>query len=97
MSAELSLHDLQTREVIRVCDGKSLGCVRDVRFDPCTGKICALELLCDDGKLFSLSGLFCFGKHRFLRVPWDRIRCIGEDAVLIGMEPGECPPCESRR
>lgn len=89
MGTTVTLRDLQSREVIRVCDGKSLGCVRDVKIDPCSGKICALELLYDDGKLFSLSGLFCFGKRRILCVPWERIQCIGEDAVLVRLEPGE--------
>lgn len=89
MEKGLTLRDLRAREVIRVCDGKSLGCVWDLYLDACSGRICALELLYDDGKLFTPAGLFCFGKRKLLRVPWDRIQCIGEDAVLVCLEPGE--------
>ena len=88
MAAEMTVRDLRTREVIRVCDGKSLGCVCDLRMDPCSGRITALEILpVDFGTLFGGCG-----KRKYLRVPWERIRCIGEDAILVELCPEECVP-----
>ena len=88
MSSELTLGELRMREVIRVCDGKSLGCVCDLRIDPCSGRVSALEIF--EGDFRSLFG--GFGKRRFLRIPWEKIRCIGEDAILVELCPEECTP-----
>ena len=84
MEAVLSLTALRCREVIRVCDGKSLGCVSDLLFDRCTGCVTALCVLADDGKLFS------FGGQAEIVIPWEKIRCIGEDVILVNMDPQEC-------
>lgn len=80
----ITLKELRMREVIRVCDGKSLGCVTDVRMDSCTGNLCSLLVMADSGKIFSFtsSGEIC--------IPWELIRCIGDDVILVDIHPEAC-------
>ena len=73
---------LREKDVINLCGGVVLGNVCDIEFDACDGKICALLV----GKE---RGLFCFGKDSMYVIPWCRIECIGEDAVLVRVPEGE--------
>ena len=72
--------------VINLCDGKNLGYVCDVRFDTCDGRITALLIPREQG-------VFNFGKCENIVVPWDKIECIGEDAILIKISPCEYDDC----
>ncbi|MDO4530861.1 MAG: YlmC/YmxH family sporulation protein [Bacillota bacterium] len=68
---------LEEKEVINICDGKRLGAVCDLEFDPVTGKVCTL-IVPEEG------GRFClFGKERAYFVPWCCIRRIGDDIILV--------------
>lgn len=73
---------LREKDVINLCDGARLGNVSDVEFDACDGRICALLV----GRDY---GLFGFGKDSTYVIPWCRIECIGEDAVLVRIPEGE--------
>jgi len=77
---------LRGKEVVNICDGERLGCVCDVEIDLGCGKVCAL-LLPQDGRLFSLSG------PPMLRISWDCVERVGEDIVLVRVNPGELRPC----
>ena len=66
---------LREIDVINVCDGKRLGWVCDFEIDGACGKICAVFV---SEKLFGFSG-----NKNTLRLPWDKIKCIGEDAILV--------------
>ncbi len=89
-----STAELRVKDVILTKDGRKLGYVTDFEIDPTCGKIAALLVS-------SVSGGFCFrgGKSEY-RIPWDKIECIGEDAILVcpgewssGCQTcGECPP-----
>ena len=79
----LSVATLKSKDVIRLCDGKSLGCVSDIRFDGCNGCVLALCVLVDD------KSLFCFGGEEIV-VPWSKIHCIGEDVILVNIKEEEC-------
>ncbi len=75
--------DLREKEVINLCDGSKLGCAGDFEFDICTGRITALIIICE-------TGFLGFGKKYELVIPWERIQCIGDDTILVKLEPGEC-------
>ena len=77
---------LRDKAVINVCDGSKLGCPEDFEFDACTGKIVALIVYAD-------SGLFCFGKPNEFIVPWEKIKCIGDDTILVRLEAQELQCC----
>ena len=66
---------LRQKDVINLCDGTRLGCIAEIEFDTCSGQICSLIL--------SNGGLFSFSKDCKIVLPWNRIECIGEDAILV--------------
>lgn len=85
--AKCSTDDFREKEVINVADGKRLGCVSELEFDICDGKITAIVVLVPAGGLFG-------GKCRVV-IPWDRIDRIGEDVILVnalGCFPPPPPP-----
>jgi YlmC/YmxH family sporulation protein len=81
----LSTCDLREKEVINLCDGVRLGCPSDFEFNICDGRITAIVI--------SRSGGFLgLGHCNDLVIPWSRIECIGEDAILVKLSASEC--CE---
>ena len=72
--------DFRQKEVINVSDGKSLGFVSDVEIDLEEGKIDAI-ILPGVGKLFGI-----LGKESEFIIPWDKIRKIGEDIILVDLD-----------
>ena len=72
---------LRQKDVINLCDGTRLGCITELEFDTCSGQICSLIL--------SNGGLFSFSKDCKIVLPWNRIECIGEDAILVKISSSE--------
>lgn len=68
--------------VINVCDGANLGYVTDIEFEICEGKIVSLIV----GDCTALG----FSKEEVIRVPWCKIKCIGEDVILVDIAISEC-------
>ena len=66
--------ELESKEVVNVCDGRRFGCITDFELDPCDGKLKAL---------FVRNGRSIFGKGEDIRIPWDKIVKIGEDTILV--------------
>ena len=75
--------ELQEKEVINICDGKCLGCVRDLDIDECDGIIKAL-IVPGPGKYF---GLFCRDVEFF--IPLCKILKIGPDIILVEIDEKE--------
>ena len=69
--------DLRCKEVINICDGKRLGCVGDVELRLPQGEATAL-IVYGRPRFFGL-----FGRGEEYYIPWDSIRRIGDDIVLI--------------
>jgi YlmC/YmxH family sporulation protein len=72
--------DFRQKEVINITDGKRLGFVSDVEIDLESGKIDAI-ILPGVGKLFGI-----LGKESEFVVPWDKIRKVGEDIILVELD-----------
>ncbi|MBC7344129.1 MAG: YlmC/YmxH family sporulation protein [Clostridia bacterium] len=84
----LKISDLRLREVINVADGKMLGTIRDVELDIEEGRVRAFILPGAGSKVWGL-----IGRGEELIVPWENVRTIGIDCILV-----EVPPCmEPRR
>ena len=77
--------DLREKEIINLCDGTRLGCPCDFEFNSCDGRIVALIVPRNGGFL----GM---GRSHDLVIPWNKIECIGEDAILVRLMPGEILP-----
>lgn len=71
------INDLRNKDVINICDGKRLGCIVDVEVDVCSGRLVSVIVPGDDR-------LFCL-KRNEIRIPWDRIERIGDDAILVNL------------
>lgn len=74
-----STEDIRKKEVINVCDGTRLGCATDFEINICDAKI--ISLIIPSNKWFN------FGKEKGIVIPWNCIECIGEDTILVKMEP----------
>jgi YlmC/YmxH family sporulation protein len=69
--------DFKQKEVINVNDGKIVGFVIDVNADFQNGEINSI-IVAQTGKLLGN----IFGKNN-VTIPWDKIKKIGEDVILV--------------
>ncbi len=76
----ISYSKLREKEVINLANGRRIGYVCDLTLDTNCGKICEI--------IVSEYG-FSFGEKRVRKIEWCRIRCIGDDAILVELPP-EC-------
>ncbi|MCL6615367.1 MAG: YlmC/YmxH family sporulation protein [Firmicutes bacterium] len=77
--------ELRAREVVNVLDGRRLGMTSDFEIDAETGKIKAI-VVPGPGRF-----LWLFGRSDDLVIPWERIRKIGIDVILVEA-PGYTEP-----
>ena len=86
-----STEDIRKKEIINLCDGARLGCATDFEINVCDAKILAL--------IIPSGGWFNFGKGDNIIIPWEKIECIGEDAVLVcgGDWYSSCGTCKESR
>lgn len=64
------------REVINISDGEKIGFVSDIDFDRNTGNIEAIFVPDKNKKFFST-------KNNGIKIPWDNIKKIGDDIILV--------------
>lgn len=76
--------DLQCKEVICLSDGRRLGYVADVLVEVPEGRVCSILVPSPHRNL----GLL--GSREDFIIPWDCIRRIGPDIVLVDTKPDEC-------
>lgn len=76
---------LRQKEVVNICDGSRLGFICDLVLDICNGKICAIVV--PGPSKFS----FLFKGDRDSVIPWNCIRKIGEDVILVEID-SNCIP-----
>ena len=68
--------DFKHKEVINIVDGRRLGFVQDVTANLGTGIITSI-IVPGSNKLFNV-----FGGNDIV-IPWQNIKCIGEDVILV--------------
>lgn len=76
--------ELRCKEVINVSDGQRLGYIADVEVRIPEGCVVAL-VVPGPCRFFGL-----FGRRDDYVIPWDCIRRMGEDIVLVELEPERC-------
>lgn len=69
--------DFRHKEVININDGKRLGFVQDVCADLESGRITSI-IVPGSRKFMSV-----FSKDDDIIIEWDKIKCIGEDIILV--------------
>lgn len=83
----MTLSELRTKEVIDVSDGKRLGRVMDIEFCVVSSRVTALVVPADTSFIQSLRGEKCG-----LVIPWEDIRRIGDDVILVSTRKCEEQP-----
>ena len=81
------ISELRDKQVICVCNGTVLGPVCDVEFDTSCGELLSIVVF---GRCRCM-GLF--GREDDIIIPWNEIKVIGPDTILVGINP----PQMSRR
>ena len=74
----LTLSELRKKDVVCIGDGRVLGRVADLEFDPGTGYVRALIIPGCSG-----FGSLWHGEKSSMAVPWPQIACIGDDVILV--------------
>lgn len=69
--------DFKHKEVVNIVDGKRLGFVKDVTADLESGVITSI-IVPGNSKLLNL-----FAGNNDIVIPWQDIKCIGEDIILV--------------
>ena len=77
------IYDFRQKEVINISDGKRLGYVFDAIIDEQTGEVKSL-IIPGHGKLLGI-----FGKDNECSIPWEKIKKIGDDIVLVELKLNE--------
>lgn len=73
----MRIYDLKQREVINIKDGCRVGYIVDVVIDREDGSIAKL-IVPGPGRIFGV-----FGGDQEYHIPWDKVKQIGDDLVLI--------------
>lgn len=73
----VKISDLRMREVINVMNGKKLGLIKDIEIDLDAGRIKSV-VLPGNGKVLGL-----FGRNDDVVVPWQKIKKLGMDVILV--------------
>lgn len=73
----VKISDLRMREVINVMNGKRLGLIKDIEIDLEAGRIKSV-VLPGNGKVLGF-----FGKSDEVVVPWQKIKKLGMDVILV--------------
>lgn len=77
----MTLRDLSEKDVIQLKTGENLGRIDDIIFDEGTARLQSVVLR-GRAHLFGL-----LGYDEDLILPWEAIRTIGADAVMVDAEP----------
>jgi len=70
--------DFRHKEVVNINDGKRLGYVQDVCADLETGIITSIIVPGASNKLLNI-----FSQANDIVIPWQNIKCIGDDLILV--------------
>lgn len=69
--------DFRHKEVVNINNGKRLGYVQDVCADLGTGRITSI-IVPGNKKMINM-----FSKEEDIVIEWEKIKCIGEDIILV--------------
>lgn len=73
----IKVSDLRMREIVNVVDGKRLGLIKDIDVDLEIGRIKAI-ILQGDNRIMGF-----FSRNDDIIIPWDRVKKIGVDVILV--------------
>ncbi len=74
------ISDLRNKDIVNLADGRKLGPVRDIEVDMDQGRVTAI-VMPGGSKFFGI-----FVKNEENIIPWQKIKKIGVDVVLVDAE-----------
>lgn len=77
------IYELRQKEIINIKDGCRYGYVADLEIDEVKGNILKV-IVPGPAKILGV-----FGREQEYHVPWDSIRQIGEDIILVDIDTDE--------
>ena len=84
-------YDLRKKEVINQCNGYRIGFVDDLEINTKTADLCSL-IVYGRSRFFGI-----FGRENDCIIPWQNIKLIGEDTILVDFNSQREPkPSKSR-
>lgn len=81
--------DIRSKDVINITDGRKLGTVSDIEFNP-DGQIASLTL----PSPFRLADLVRGERGGFV-IPWKKVVLLGTDVILVRLDPEEIQPWQT--
>lgn len=81
--------DLRSKEIVNINGGMKMGSICDIEIDTETGALLSFSVY---GRQ---KGLGLFGREEDIVIPWNNIKVIGDDAILVDYDLRENRP--SRR
>ncbi len=79
--------ELRAKEVIRLCDAECIGYVSDLVLDLSCGCTCGrITALC----VVPAGGVTALFSRTRITVPWEKVRCIGRQTILVDLAPEDC-------
>ena len=72
----IKISDFQVKDIVNTLDGKRLGNVEDIDINLNTGRIDSITV--GTGKMLSF-----LNKEEEIVIPWNKIKMIGEDVILV--------------
>lgn len=81
---KMRLSELRCRELVNVCDGARLGYLCDLELELPEGRICAMYVP-GPPRFFGL-----FGRDGAYRIPWNAIKKLGADVILVDVDAPGC-------
>ena len=78
----LSTDKLRDKEVINICDGRSIGFVSDIEVNLESGTIEGIVIPAQR-RIFRILA----NQENDLVIKWDKVKTVGEDVILVEMEP----------
>ncbi|MGN0663814.1 MAG: YlmC/YmxH family sporulation protein [Negativibacillus sp.] len=84
------IQEFRYKDVVCVEDGTRLGYVGDVELDTKTAQLKSIVI-------YGKYRWFFFGREEDIIVPWEEIRIIGEDTILVNVAPPHKAPRRKRR
>ncbi len=82
----LRIGEMRSRDVISIRDGSRIGLLGDIEFDAENAQLIAVVVY-GRARLFGL-----LGHEDDCVIPWQNVRTVGEDAVLVDFAPPKRPP-----
>lgn len=76
--------ELSCKDVVNVRDGSRLGHIQDLEINVCSGEICAV-MVPGPSKFLGFLG----GQGEYW-IEWQKICKIGEDIILVDIDPSRC-------